>query len=215
MIAQPWGQVSPSVYETGRLVGSAPWLPGHAARVAFLLDSRRPDGGWGGPDGYSIVPTLSATEALLGQLRQGRLTAAAAVDRGLSTLFDALPTETTHTLPDTPAIEIIVPYLVALLNEQLAGLADHPVTGLDRWTGGARLPLPSGMDDGLLRAIRAILSAGADVPTKLLHSLEVAGPAATRSVGVRPLPLGMIGASPAATAAWLGSLTKADPKAVR
>ncbi len=218
MVAQPWGQVSPSVYETARLVASAPWLPGHTERVSFLLNSRRRDGaggagGWGGPAGYSIVPTLSATEALLTLLRQGQTTArtAAAVDHGLATLFSELPRQSLHTLPDTPAIEIIVPYLVALLNEQLAA---EPVPGLQKWAG-ARLPLPSGMDDGLLRTVRAVLAAGSDVPTKLLHSLEVAGPAAVGAAGVRPLPLGMIGASPAATAAWLGGRATSTRHAMR
>src|SRR5690348_15962583 len=70
LLRQPWGQVSPSVYETGRLVTLAPWLPGHAERVTFLLHRQRVDGGWGAPGGYQLVPTLSATEALLATLRR-------------------------------------------------------------------------------------------------------------------------------------------------
>jgi hypothetical protein len=38
---QPWGQVSPSVYETARLVALAPWLDGHNARMRFLGAERR------------------------------------------------------------------------------------------------------------------------------------------------------------------------------
>lgn len=66
---RPWGSSSPSVYETGRLVSLAPWLTGHGERLRFLLAEQRPDGGWGLPDdGYALVPTLSATEALLSAL---------------------------------------------------------------------------------------------------------------------------------------------------
>ena len=44
---EPWGQVSPSVYETGRLVVLAPSLTGHAERLDFLRATQRADGGWG------------------------------------------------------------------------------------------------------------------------------------------------------------------------
>src|SRR6266545_3701785 len=57
--AQPWGQISPSVYETGRLVTLAPWLVGHSERVEYLLSGQHRDGSWGGSDGYALVPTLS------------------------------------------------------------------------------------------------------------------------------------------------------------
>ncbi|MFI0484236.1 prenyltransferase/squalene oxidase repeat-containing protein [Actinomadura sp. 9N215] len=69
LVSHPWGQVSPSVYETGRVVTFTPWLSGHEKRVDFLLETQRPDGAWGVPDdGYALVPTLSATEALLSEL---------------------------------------------------------------------------------------------------------------------------------------------------
>src|SRR5690606_32986290 len=71
LMARPWGQVSPSVYETGRLVSLAPWLVGHEARVAYLLATQRPDGAWGAPDGYALVPTVSATEAILSAIDRG------------------------------------------------------------------------------------------------------------------------------------------------
>lgn len=47
MLDNPAGTVSPSVYETGRLVSDAPWLPGHAERLCHLLATQRADGGWG------------------------------------------------------------------------------------------------------------------------------------------------------------------------
>ena len=66
LLAQPWGQVTPSVYETGRVVSLAPWLGGQEQRITYLLDTQQPDGRWGPSDiGYALVPTLSAVEALL------------------------------------------------------------------------------------------------------------------------------------------------------
>ncbi|MEV4083731.1 hypothetical protein AB0J43_26065, partial [Nonomuraea fuscirosea] len=62
LMLRPWGQVSTSVYETGRLVSLAPWLTGHRARIDYLIRTQRQDGAWGAPDGYGVVPTLSATE---------------------------------------------------------------------------------------------------------------------------------------------------------
>ncbi|PZG10950.1 hypothetical protein C1J01_35520 [Nonomuraea aridisoli] len=187
-MAKPWGQVSPSVYETGRIVTLAPWLVGQRERVAYLLDAQRGDGGWGAPDGYGLVPTLSATEALLTAAERGDGDPAVlmpAARAGLDALREVLrdPPE----LPDTPAIELIVPHLVALINER----------------GGADpLPLPPGMDTTRLTKVRRLLESGGKPPQKVLHVLEVAGDAG-RSGAVGPTPIGTVGASPAATAAWL------------
>ncbi|HKT01990.1 MAG TPA: hypothetical protein VJT31_20885, partial [Rugosimonospora sp.] len=65
MVDDAGGRVSASVYETGRLVALRPDLPGHRARLDFLLARQAPDGSWGAPGGYAVVPTLSATAALL------------------------------------------------------------------------------------------------------------------------------------------------------
>ncbi|WP_239513653.1 prenyltransferase/squalene oxidase repeat-containing protein [Streptosporangium sp. 'caverna'] len=232
LVADPWGQVSASAYETGRLVSLAPWLSGHAGRVRFLLDTQRPDGTWGAPGGYALVPTLSATEALLAELRRtghdgtdpdgspqggdaehrvpnpGVL--AGATRRGLWALerwsgegAERFP------LPDMPAIELIVPALISMINAR---------TG----PAGERLGAPAGMDGAKLTAIRAWLASGGTVPQKLLHALEVAGEAAVRAADVSPVPIsaaifgdigamGAIGASPAAGAAWLGAEGPSDP----
>jgi halimadienyl-diphosphate synthase len=216
LLDHPWGQVSPSVYETGRLVTLSPWLTGDAKRIRFLLDSQRPDGGWGAPDdGYSLVPTLSATEALLSARRRhlrgangaphhepaaGELTRAAA--RGLDLLFDLLSGDG-PALPDLPAVELIVPYLVALIDRHLADPGGP-------WRGG-RLPRSAGVDDAKLSAVRAALAGGRPTPRKLWHALEVAGDVARGLPQIRPELSGTIGASPAATAAWLGDRGPAQP----
>jgi halimadienyl-diphosphate synthase len=205
MMSTPWGQVSQSVYETGRLVTLAPWLVGHNDRVAYLIKSQRPDGAWGALDGYTLVPTLSATEAVLSALiRDDSDTDADVLTesamRGLRVLAQ-LETEAAA-LPDTPAIEIIVPALVALINERLEHLPGTEI---------ARLRLPAGMSEAPLAMIKQRLESGGPLPDKLLHALEVAGGSAASAPAVNPTPIGTIGASPAASAAWLADAAPPDP----
>ncbi|MBG6086296.1 prenyltransferase/squalene oxidase repeat-containing protein [Actinomadura viridis] len=220
LTAHPWGRASPSVYETGRLVSLAPWLAGQDERLRFLLESRRPDGGWGLPhDGYALVPTLSATEALLGVLR-ARVpcseAAATAVPRaelveaagqGLRLLHGRLGADRHLDLPDMPAIEHITPYLIKRINGHLGELRVRPVPGLEAWAERDGLPVPRGMTGAMLPLFRNLLDRGEPVPEKLLHALEIAGDGARGARAVRPGPSGTIGASPAATAAWLGDGT--------
>ncbi|MEH1166655.1 prenyltransferase/squalene oxidase repeat-containing protein [Micromonospora sp. CPCC 205539] len=202
MLREPAGQVTASLYETGRLVSLSPWLTGHAERVRYLLDQQHSGGGWGPPEGYGLVPTLSATEALLTILRTSATTEALsqAAEAGLRTLTSWLSAG--WAIPDTPAIDLIVPALIGSINDQLTGPDALP--GLARWRNH-RLPLPSGMDGRRLAAVRALMASGGPVPEKLLHALEVVADLVGDAVGVRPPPSGIVGASPAATAAWLGS----------
>ncbi|MCO6010670.1 hypothetical protein NE236_37505 [Actinoallomurus purpureus] len=200
LVAEPWGQVSASVYETGRLVTLAPWLTGHADRVRHLLRTQRADGGWGAVEpGYALVPTLSATEALLGEAHRGGATVDAAA-AGLRRLFrwsrggESL---TAADLPDLPAIELIVPSLIASINTHLSA-------GVISWPETERLNPPRGLTGTALTSIRAALASGQALPQKLLHVLEAVGDSARRHPAVRPEVTGAIGASPAATAAWLG-----------
>ena len=216
MSSDSWGAVSPSVYETARLVTLAPWLAGHRQRVLFLLQSQHPDGSWGGPDGYGLVPTLSATEALLASLRRGQqagnrqgLDYAAvvrAVDGGLRALFGWLRAGARVVVPDTIAAEIVVPALIAQVNAHLDGLVPAPVSGLDSWRGSGRLLLPPGADDGLRARLGDLVRHGHALPAKLLHSLEALGPVVRGTPLVHPVH-GAVGCSPAATAAWLRDRT--------
>jgi hypothetical protein len=225
LLVRPWGQVSPSVYETGRVTSLAPWLDGHAERVGFLLAAQRADGGWGRPEGgYALVPTLSAAEALLAELRRPSPCAdpvalAGAARRGLEAAR-RWSGSGGPPLPDMPAIELIVPSLVSLIDGHLTdGRLDGAVPdGAD--LDGEGPGLPAGMDGSRLAAVRAWLEAGGQVPRKLVHALEIAGPA-TAAAEVVPTPAGpgvaSVGASPAAGAAWLGAARPSgdDPRRLR
>jgi hypothetical protein len=114
-------------------------------------------------------------------------------------------------LPDTPAIEIIVPSLVDRINSHLDQLAKAPLAVRLDWQGEKRLAPPPDADDQLLQAVRAKIAAGSGVPDKLLHSLEVAADVAVAARGVSPTEIGTVGASPAATAAWLGDPCHVEP----
>ncbi|MGW4465151.1 prenyltransferase [Micromonospora sp. NPDC004704] len=214
LVEEPWGRVAPSVYETARLVTLAPWLAGHAERVRFVLAAQRPDGGWGAPGGYALVPTLSAVEALLavlcrdaaaGRRTIGESDLVGAVHRGIAALVGWLADGTLR-LPDTPAVDLIVPALVEAINRHL----DDPPASLSGWPTGTRLGLPSGMSHARLIGVRRLIASGAEVPAKLAHSFEVVGPAAGLPSGIGPLRYGAVGASPAATAAWLAVAGPAD-----
>jgi len=215
-LADPLGGMSPSVYETARLVTLAPWLTGHAERVRFLLRTQRADGGWvSAIPGYRVVPTLSATEALLAVLRtperpvpgvtRRELTAAA--DRGLRALLPLLDGERSFPLPDMPAVEHLAPMLIELINGHL--------DALEPWRDGPRLRPSPQMAPKTAALVRELLRRGQALPQKLLHALELGGEAARGAATVRPEPIGTVGASPAATAAWLGDREPADHEPAR
>ncbi|WP_091288427.1 prenyltransferase/squalene oxidase repeat-containing protein [Amycolatopsis xylanica] len=184
MTGDPFGSFSASVYETGRVVSLMPSLDGHDERVRYLLRQQRPDGGWGGPGLYGLAPTLSAVEALL---RQPGEDARIAAQRGLESLVD------NGMVPDTVAVEIIVPGLVQEINAQL----------------GKALAVPGGMTVETLAKLREMMDRGLALPDKLLHSLEAFGSSARGAGFVEPTEYG-VGCSPAATASWLGD-GKAHP----
>jgi hypothetical protein len=96
---------------------------------------------------------------------------------------------------------VIVPNLVSSVNAHLRRLGR-----------AGPLPVPPGLPD-----VAAALRSRSTLPVKALHSLEVldAPPALVR--GLVPTPPGSVGASPAATAAWLAAREpdRRDGSAVR
>jgi hypothetical protein len=215
--ACPSGNLSPSIYETGRIAVLAPWVAGQDGRLRFLLAAQGADGTWGEFDSYTLIPTLSATEALLvcllrragSEPLRGRLAAAAV--RGLRALTKILDPTGNAAVADTIAAELIVPALLHDIHEHLARLSDEPVAGLDGWAN-VRFASPAIADPDLLRRIRTQPS---ELPAKLSHTLEIVGSRAPECRAIRPVN-GNVGCSPAATAAWLGPTAPAasrDPSA--
>jgi len=206
-----WGEISLSIYDTARLVTLVPWLTGHAARVRFLVASQQCSGWWGGESSYCLLPTLSATEALLTSVRRAqnevdRDILINAAGRGLRVLFAYLNSGRAVSLPDTVAVEILVPALIADINSHVDRFGSAPLPGLDLWHDRARLALPDHVSGDVLARLRDSVRAGRTLPAKLAHSLEALGGLARNLSSVRPVR-GAVGCSPSATAAWLGAGT--------
>ncbi|MGV9314562.1 labda-7,13-dienyl diphosphate synthase [Streptomyces sp. NPDC003691] len=204
-----WGDFSPSVYETARVHAWAPDLPGHRTRTEWLLAQQSADGLWGeGPTPYRLLPTLSAVDAFLRALTRDapsltdddtiRLTRA--TDAALTALAE-LPAH--GTLPDTAAVELLVPLLLADINKTLGHIEDRPATTVRLAAGHRRFGIihSLGPTDGtLLRKLTAIPT----LPVKLHHCFEAFAPYCPPPPPPRAADdHALIGASPAATAAWL------------
>ncbi len=109
------------------------------ARLRFLIDEQHSDGTWGQPDGYALVPTLAATEALLAELGEparegparGELLASATA--GLRALRRWLGAGPAVPVPDTIGVETLGSWLLGEINGLLAGLAIDPWPA---WTRG-------------------------------------------------------------------------------
>jgi halimadienyl-diphosphate synthase len=147
------------------------------------------------------VPTLAATAALLAIADDAgapRDEVVGAVDRGLRVL-SGLRSGDMARLPDTVAVELVVPGLIAEIED---GLDGHLPPELGTWRD-SKLPRPNGVSGELLDGLRGALLDGRALPEKLAHTLEVFGDAALGARFAEPAA-GGIGCSPAATAAWLG-----------
>ncbi|MFJ7497639.1 prenyltransferase/squalene oxidase repeat-containing protein [Streptomyces sp. NPDC097727] len=195
-----WGSVGPSLYETARVLSAAPWLPGEPRRITYLLEQQAPDGSWGeGPLPYRLLPTLSAVEAALAVLRRGTTSAevtgrlTAAVNTGLDVLRTLPPV---CPWPDTAAAEILVPSLVARINEKLGS----PTTGENTPDpGGPRLPVPGGFHASAPASVARRYEPAGSLPVKFHHTFE--GIAGYIPPSLVPDAEGLLGSSPAATAA--------------
>ncbi|MFH8618846.1 prenyltransferase/squalene oxidase repeat-containing protein [Streptomyces sp. NPDC017979] len=216
----PWGRTSPTVYETARVHAWAPHLPGRDRRVTWLLDQQQAGGLWGdGPSAYQVLPTLAAVAALLAQLdRQreaghqttgrsrpaGRL--ADAVAAGVNALY-GLPQH--DPLPDTAAVELLVPGLITEVNDRLDAMepeAVHPA--LAPVLHGRRLTAVHGLPALPRHRLAERLARFPRLPVKLHHCFEALAP--TCPPGLVPAcPDHLLGSSSAATAAWLTAATAA------
>ncbi|SCF65539.1 prenyltransferase/squalene oxidase repeat-containing protein [Streptomyces sp. Ncost-T10-10d] len=194
-----WGSVGPSLYESARVLSAAPWLPGEPRRITYLLEQQAPDGSWGqGPLPYRLLPTLSAVEAALAVLQRGttspevtgRLTAA--VNTGLGVLRALPPCP----WPDTAAAEILVPSLVAKINERLGSLTTNENTPEP---GSPQLPVPGGFHAWAPARVARRYEPAGSLPVKFHHTFE--GIDSYIPPSLVPDTEGLLGSSPAATAA--------------
>jgi halimadienyl-diphosphate synthase len=235
-----WGKVSAGDYDTAHMVRAWARRPGSVpepmaqAGLSFLLAGQNADGSWGSaftPASYRLVPTLAATAGLLAvavRVAPGRVAdrvgsgqdagrAAAAADRGLR--FLCQPAGSVD-LPDTVAIEFIVPALIQEIMLTLAAVpldatAASPPTAASPATAALRTQWLGPVSQLLtrhdplhirLQALRTAAAAGAPIPAQLLFSAEVLDrpPAQWPELFTE----GHTGCSPAATAAalaWTGS----------
>lgn len=129
-IDDPWGDVSPAIYDTARVLLLPRSLQPEGS-LDFILRQQKDDGSWGEPDAYCLVPTLAATASLLHltlkaahgeEVAGDASTVSLAAWRGLDFLASALPEQ--KELPDLVAIELIMPALVEEIEDTLTALAD-------------------------------------------------------------------------------------------
>jgi halimadienyl-diphosphate synthase len=201
--------LGPAWYDTAQVVrtwarhpGTLPEAVGRSG-LDTLLRTQHPDGSWGytrAPGAYRVVPTLAATTALtavgaqLSPVTAAR--AAAAADAAVAFIASDAQQIAPHKLPDTIAVEFIVPALLETLEQELPTF--HPAHN------GIRAALR--LHDaalGTLRRHRAAAHAGVTLPAASHYSLEVLGqpPAGYRHSDF--MPDGHLACSPAATAAAL------------
>lgn len=169
-----WGSVGPSLYETARVLSAAPWLPGEPRRITYLLEQQAPDGSWGTDRRTTGSCRHSARwrphwRSCAGAPRPRRSPAGftAAVDRGLGALRSLPPA---GPWPDTAAAEILVPGLVAGINEKL----DSPAAdgGDMPGSGGPRLPVPGGFHGSAPARVAGRYESAGSLPVKYHHTFE-------------------------------------------
>jgi squalene-hopene cyclase-like protein/prenyltransferase/squalene oxidase-like repeat protein len=206
----PRGRICPSYYDTAHVVRA--WardparLPASLGEPAlrFLLDRQNPDGSWGWPStprGYRLVPTLAAAVAMCA-VAEHHEPARAALAGALVYLSVPRQEHTPAELPDTVAVEYVVPALLEELRERLTVRGDqhrvaHLLPPFDAWRHQ-------------LGALRDAVRRGAEIPVQRNHCWELFD-----SLDRPPPPFqdGSVVCSPAATAAAI-SRGGADPAAI-
>ena len=212
-----WGAMSVSFYDTSYAARLERALrpPGS---LTLLLDNQARDGSWGGPDLYAFVPTLAATatllhllvyDATLTEIEMRRI--AHSARRGLHYITTTAVADVSD-LPDTVAVELIVPALIADIGENQTRLRARLTDAHDSTLHGCVGTNLPHLDSTQLRGLRARIEEGTDVPVQVGHSLEVLGDAVA-SIGL-PSTNGVYGCSPAATAWMIANDAANDPRSL-
>lgn len=211
----PTSELGPSWYDTAQVVRA--WLRrpdllpdalGQAG-LTTLLNGQHRDGSWGhppAPPAYRVVPTLAVVAALLAV--NGRnacpdtvMRAAGAAAAGWRFLSDDVTRLDPGALPDTIAVELIVPTLLDTIDRSLPpghASSSGVRAALDRHGAGLRD----------LRRLRVAAAAGVAPPPPVHYSLEVLDrpPAGYRHADY--LIGNCLACSPSATAAALSWTTE-------
>jgi halimadienyl-diphosphate synthase len=216
-LADPWGAISPSIYDTAYLVRLPASLQCRRS-LDWLLAAQYPDGGWAMEyvtDEYRVVPTLAAVASALIRLgTPGELPDPNQYDRlrsaainGLSYLLTRSCLRDPASLPDTVAIETIIPghldLIIGLLERVEIEGGGHARAALIA-TAEAFGPWRAG-----LAKLRELARTNRALPVHIKHTAEALGPElAGRVVGSHDT--GPVGCSPAATAAVLSGTERPD-----
>ncbi|MFJ6895198.1 hypothetical protein [Streptomyces hokutonensis] len=216
-------EISGSWYDTAQIIRTCLHHPGTLPQplvhrsIGVLLDAQHDDGSWGylrAPAGYRVVPTLAAAAAALAIAGQDTTvggTTAARARSAAGTALDFLVSEpercAPETLPDTIAVELIVPAV-------LEALAQHPSphTRIGDGIAAALYQQRTNLDS--LHRLRRACASGAALPAALHYSLEAIGCPPARYTHDAYLAYDSLACSPAATAAALPWDTRPAPAAV-
>ena len=216
-LADPWGAISPSIYETAQVIRLLPADLRPASSICFVLNRQQADGSWGAhlPPVYRLVPTLSAIcmllhltlEAVEGEGMIDAPMYVRAARAGLSYLATAW--QEAEALPDTIAIELLLPVLREAIADLLRALHTFytaPPNGvasalLDDLHSCLLMQLPP-VESTLLTQTRLMAQGSRLLPVQMSHCLEVLQQDNRILTNVPAYEAdGLFGGSPAATAA--------------
>lgn len=214
-LTDPVGVITPAVYDTA-----------HAARlpeplrplggVEYLLEAQRRDGSWGPgevPSTYRVVPTVAAVATLGDESITWSMPAAReAALRGLSYLVTSGCLADPAALPDTVAVETIVPAELEQVTHHLDTHTIDPAPDIRMLFEQSKSRYANWFDG--LQKLRANARAGRTLPPHIGHTVEVLGAtlaAKTIGDGIDDL----VACSPAATAAVIAGSERTLPDAHR
>lgn len=218
----PWGEISSSIYDTALVITLLEPVSQWEKSISFLLQKQFPDGSWGWervPKEYKLIPTLAATmcflhlslRAAIGEDIPADVNALAHTAKlGLCFLASLLTEDLWEKLPDTVAIELLLPALIEEISRMQNELGEIAQQGSCQkhtsfWQevhGCIAVRLPSPPRERLER-LRTAARLGGKVPGQVSYSLEALGNTIDFGSFLAYEKDGIFGGSPAVTAAMI------------